>query len=315
MSIAAAELKLYKCIAGRLSSTEIIDGQKNGLFRDVSEAERAAGITLTEKVAFKIANDADTQAVNARTFIADITPSDGRAILYDATQRDTVASGRKYGVGRLNADVLAAATSIVVDAETGAGADLIYQIGDTVFISDGINDEFATIDTVVWATDQATIGLTAGLENDYLSATPTTISSCLFSATIECSTDNWVETSASGTYDETGSPVTNDNLGGIEQTWTLTFTSTIEFTVIGDTVGGVGSGSIAGDFAPSNADFAKPFFTLLAAGWGGSWATNDTIVFQTHPAVQPFFIDLIVPAGAAAHSLDNVYPFIDVESA
>jgi len=315
MTIASEELKLYLASSGRISSTEVVDSVKNGLFRNVTEAEQAAGITITEKAFFKVANDADTQAVNARTFIADITPSDGRAILYDATQRDTTPIGRKYGAGRLNADVSAAAISIVVDAETGAGADLIYQVGDEIYINDGTNNEFAIVYSIVWSTDEATIGLTVGLENGYSAATPTTVSSCIESVSIECSTDNWVETSTSGTYDETGSPITNDNLGGIEQTWTLTFTSTTDFSVVGDVIGSAGSGTIAGDFSPSNADFAKPYFTLLAAGWGGSWVVSDTIVFQTHPAAQPFFCDLIIAAGAAAYSNDDIQFSMVVESA
>jgi len=43
--------------------------------------------------------------------------------------------------------------------------------------------------------------------------------------------------------------------------------------------------------------------------------TNDTIIFQTHPAVQPFFCDLIIDAGAASYSNDDVQLTMIVESA
>lgn len=314
MSIVAEELKLYRDISGRLSNVEVVHNHKNGLFPDVSEADQLAGITLTKKVFFKVANDADTQGVNAKTFIADITPGGSRAIIYDGSQRDTAPTGRKYGAGRLFADVSIGAVSIVVDAEPGNGANLIFQVGDELYINDGTNDETVTVSGVSWATDRATITISA-LVNAYLSAAPTTVSSCIESATIECITDNWVEASTSGTYDETASPVTNDNLAGIEQTWTLTFTSTTEFSVVGDTVGSIGTGSIVGNFAALNPNYSKPYFTLLAAGWGGSWVTNDTIVFQTHPATQPFFAELTIPPGTTAYSNDDVQLSMLIESA
>jgi len=182
-------------------------------------------------------------------------------------------------------------------------------------LNNGTDNEFATIDSVSWSTDQATIGLTTGLTHGYLSATPTTISSCIESATLETSTDNWIESSTGGTYDEAGSPVTNDNLGGIEQTWTLTFTSTTDFSVVGDVVGSIGTGSVSTNFTPVNATFAQPYFSLLSAGWGGSWAVNDTLVFQTHPAAQPFFCELIVDAGTASYSNDDIHFSLIIESA
>jgi len=315
MSIAAEELKLYRDISGRLSSTEVLDGYKNGLFSDITQDERTTGITVQLKVFFKVASLANDQGINAKTFIADITPSDGRAVLYTATQRDATPTGRKYGAGRLNADVIATATSIVVDAETGNGANLIFQVGDTLYIDNGTANEFAVISTVSWSTDQATIGLSSGLSNAYLAATPTTISSCIESAVIECTTDNWVETSSAGTYDEATYPIENDNLGCIEQTWTLTFTSSTAFSVVGDTVGSLLAGSVSADYSPSNSDFSSPYFTLLSAGFGGTWAINDTIVFQTHPATQPFFAELIIDAATAAYSHDDIKLAITLESA
>jgi len=320
MSIAAEELKLYNAsVNGRLSSSQVVHDVKNAAYADISEAQLTAGVTVNEKLHFKIANDADTQAVNAKTFIADYTPGGGRAVIIAGTQRNVAAdltgSERNYGATRLVADITAGDTSFSVDAEPDNGANIIIQAGDQIRISNGTEKEFATIDTAVWTVDRCAITTTTALENNYLSATPTTISSCIYSSTLECSTDNWVESSASGTYDESTYPVANDNLGGIEETWTLTFTSATDFSMVGDTVGSVGSGSVAGDFSPSNADFAKPYFSLLAAGWSGTWATNDTIVFQTHPATQPFFCDLIIDPGTSDYSIDNIQFGLHVGSA
>ncbi|RLA21687.1 MAG: hypothetical protein DRQ62_09195 [Gammaproteobacteria bacterium] len=317
--IIAEELKIYVDLAGRVSATQVVDGYKNGLFRDTTPGELLSGITHTEKCFYKIDNATNTQGVNARFFIADITVGDSRAVLFAGDQRNIVAdltgSERKYGAGRLNADVLASATSIVVDVEPGNGAALIYQAGDELRLADGINKEFAIIDSVVWVVDQATITLTAGLQYPYLSATPTTVSSCIKAAAIECTTDSWSLTSTAGTYDIASYPTETNNLGTVEQTWTGTFTSTTDYTMTGDTVGNVGNGNIASDFSPINADFAKKYLTILAAGFGGSFQIGDTFTVITHPATQPLFCDLIIPPGAASLSNDAVELNMYVESA
>ncbi len=113
---------------------------------------------------------------------------------------------------------------------------------------------------------------------------------------VECSVDNWVETAAGdGTYDETTYPVVTDNIGTVEETWTLTFTSATDFGVVGDSIGSVGTGSTAGDFTPSNAAFSKPYLTLDKDGWAGTWASADTVVFQTHPAAVPIWQKRVLP--------------------
>lgn len=319
MPIQAPEMKLYKSTVindtttngGRLSSNQVVTGVKNNFYPNLSDAQRSAGVPHQyRKGGYKVDNDADTPGTNGRVFLRKISPGDTRVLLFQTTnilrdtQADIVGTERKYGIGELNADVSASGTTLVVNCEAGAGADLVFQAGDTIRISDGTNTEYATIDTggVSWATDQATITLTAGLTNGYAAATPTVVSACIEQADVKTSFDNWVETSTSGTYDETTYPPTLDNIGGIEETWTLTFSDATNFSVSGDTVGSVGSGTTGGDFAPSNPDFSKPYFTLLAAGWAGTWANGETIVFQTHPAAIMFWADRITPAGSASGS-------------
>ncbi len=330
MAILPSELKIYQSTTvndistngGRLSSNEVVSGVNNALIPALSETERLAGVTRKRKFFLKIANDADEVGSNGKLWLDQITPLDGKLTLFQSatplrdTQGDLTGSERKYGVGELNADIAIAATSLVVNAETGAGAELVFQAGDTIRISDGTNAEFATIDTggVSWASDQATITLTAGTAYGYASATPTVVSSVVEQATIATSTDNWVETSTSGTFDETTYPIINDNISTIEETWTLTFSDATNFSVSGDTVGSVGSGTTGGDFSPNNADFSKPYFTLTAAGFAGTWAVGETIVFQTHPAVISVWMELISPAAAAGGN-DTSGIGINVETA
>ena len=319
MPILAAELKLYKSSVitndstngNRMSAVEIADAVKNNVFPDVTESQRTAGFNDKRKVHFKVANDADLVASNVRNWIPDITPGGSRVTLVEGaandTQGDLVGTERKYSVGRLNADVIASATTLVVNAETGSAADTIFQAGDLLFISDGTNEEFVTIAGagISWSVDQATITITAGLLNAYTAAAPTTISSVLETATVQTSYDNWVETSTIGTFDEATYPVISDNIGTVEQIWTLTFTDATNFGVVGDVIGSVGSGTTAGDFAPNNADFTKPFFTLTAAGFAGTWANGETIVFQTHPAAVDLWLMRDIPAGTSALASDN----------
>jgi len=330
MAIVSAELKLYKSSVvndtssngGRLSANEAVDAVKNNVFPDISNTERVAGITRSRKLHYKIANDDDLSGTSAHLCLDQITAGGGRVVIYESaanardTQGDLTGSERLYGVGELNADISASATSLVVNAEAGSGADLIFQDGDTVYISDGSNSEFATIDTggVSWSTDQATITLVAGTTNAYAAATPTVVAACIDQATVDTSTDNWVETSTLGTFDETTYPIINDSIGTVEETWTVTFSSATNYSVSGDTLGSIGSGITSSDFSPNNGDFTKPYFTLTAAGFGGTWANGETIVFQTHPSTIDFWADQITPAGTANITTDSTAFFLSLES-
>lgn len=105
-----------------------------------------------------------------------------------------------------------------------------------------------------------------------------------------------------------------DHIGTAEQTWTLTFTDATNFTVVGDTIGSVGSGSRSADFAPSNGAVSKPYFTLRTAGWGGTWAAGNTIVWQTHPNAIPIWETRVVPASAASMAGNGITAVFEGET-
>jgi len=44
--------------------------------------------------------------------------------------------------------------------------------------------------------------------------------------------------------------------------------------------------------------FTKPYFTIPAAAWGGTWANGETVTFITHPASIPIWEKRVIPAGA-----------------
>lgn len=324
MTILDSELKWYKSATvsdasgngGRLSATEIISGVLQNVFPHVFKAERLAGSTKYRKIFAKVANDADETLYNPGYCFDGPTAGDDYCCFWPGTQRDTqgdiTGSERKYGAANLKTDVSLGASSFTVTVEH---ADLtgIYVDGDSIRITDKAtpdsltgNEETHTISGTpsVSGTD-VTITISGTLANGYLAATPTKVASIYEPATdLAASYDNWVETSTSGTYDETNYPVICDNIGTIEQTWTGTMTDATHITIVGDTVGTVATGeATTGDIAPTNSDFSKPYFTLESAGWGGTWAVGETIVWQTHPAATPLWEKRVVPA--ACDSLAN----------
>ncbi len=341
MAIQASEIKLYKpatindttANGGRLSTVEIADGVKNNIWPDVPQAERTAGSTKYRKIFIKVANDDDITLVDPRVFIETHTPGDDTVVLMTGTQTDTqneaVGYTRFFGAGDLDADVIAGAGTVDVNVESGngSGGDNIFQDGDLIRISDKTsvdaapgNVEFLRLANpggVSWNGDKATLTFDTGvtLANGYTAAA-TRVASCIEPPDIAASHDTWSESSVSGSYDETTYPPTSDHIGGIEQTWTLTFSDATNFSCVGDIVGNIGSGSIGGgDFSPNNADFSKPYFVLADSGWGGTWANGDTVSFKTHPAATAIWQKRTVPAGANSLSGDKVIVAVSGESA
>jgi hypothetical protein len=66
--------------------------------------------------------------------------------------------------------------------------------------------------------------------------------------------------------------------GSVAGNWTLTFTSSTTFSLIGPTSN---LGSINSDFAPWNALAGGAYFTIPVACWIGTFATGDRITFST----------------------------------
>jgi len=122
---------------------------------------------------------------------------------------------------------------------------------------------------------------------------------CVDGGTVEPESENWTETSTSGTYDESSYPVILYNDGTEEDSITITFSSASAFTASGANAGSLGSGQITEDFSPTNPDTGEPYFTIDKDGWGGSWANLDTVEFDTHPSALPLWLKEIVPAATS----------------
>jgi len=333
MTILDSELKLYKSLVvndttangGRISANVVTSGVVNNVWPNVLKAERDAGSIKYRKLFAKVANDADETLLAAELWLDAPTAASDYQVIFAGTQRDTqvniTGAERKFGCASLQTNATATQSTLVVEVEDPALTGM-FAAGDKIRVTDkptitgAGNEETLTISGApVVVGSQVTITTSTSLANSYTVAAGGRVMSIYAYGTVVCTTTNWVETSVAGTYDESAYPIVNDNIGTIEQTWTMTFSDAANFTVAGDTVGAVGSGSTAANFIPTNADFSKPYFTMAALGFGGTWAAGNTIVFQTHPAAIPFWEKRVVPAGAASLSGNKVTAVFSGESA
>jgi hypothetical protein len=321
MSIVAAELKWYKSKVitntntngGIMSINEVVDGVKNNIFPDVSQAERLAGIIRYRKVFAKLVNAANEILINPGFHIKNFTPAQDRVELFMGThtdvQGDITGSEQHFGAGSLTTDVSAGSTTFAMTLEDSS-QNIFEPTGNTVWIGNNNNSEYHTNVSASQSGDQVTLTLDTGsqLANNYTVADETVVSSVIYGVLTELKPviDPVTATSiGTGDYDDTTNPVEGDNIGSVEDTFTLTFTSSTDFDCVGAVTGSVGSGNISSDFAPTNTDFSTPLFTLLSAGWIGSWAAGDTLTIPTHPASQGIWCKQTVPAGTNSFSGDN----------
>lgn len=333
MSVQASELKMYKAQTnldgpsngGRLSAVEVVSGLSANLFPRVTNSERVAGVTRHRKAFHKVDNPDNINFEIARIFLENYTAGDDRLQMFIGTQTDTendiTGSEDKYAVGALNADVIAGATTLDIAVETGAGAESLFKNGQTIRISDkddidaAGNEQIVTINSAPSVVgDIVTITFTPALSVGFTTANNTRIASMIEAGTVTATFDNFVVTSTLGAYDEVTNPVVVDFIAGIEQVWTLTFTSATAFDIVGDTVGNVGTGNTTSGAAPTNTDHARPYFTLASAGFSGTFAIGETIVFHTHPACVPVWYKQVVPAGAASIANNKAITVFEGES-
>jgi len=319
MAILSSELKFYKSAVvdsttangGVMSNNVLTSGSPQNVFPNVLAAERVAGSTLYRKLFLKVANDADATLINPQLWLDVVTAAADWVVMFAGTQTDTQASigtPRIYGCGTLKTSVSIGGSALVVTVEDSTITGMFVD-GDTIRITDKAtpssvtgNEQTMTISGAPSVSgNDVTITTTETLAAAYTGAVAR-VMSVYEPSDVECSVDNWVETSSSGTYDESTYPVICDNIGSIEQTWTLTFADATNFTVSGSTVGALASGTVGVNYAPNNPNFTKPYFTLEFAGFGGTWANGDTLVFQTHPAALAIWEKRVVPAGAASLS-------------
>ncbi|MBF0143049.1 MAG: hypothetical protein HQL59_06275 [Magnetococcales bacterium] len=324
---------------GRMADTEVATGVKNNIWPDVPASERKSGSTKFRKLFIKIASPDNLKLIDTRIFVETPTPGGDRVLIFPATQTNVQADVANlatlfYGSGQLNANTTVGATSLTVNVEEQT--DWIFNPNQLIRISDkGSVDDFAgseefvrldnTPSAVTWNGNLVTLLLADGtsLQNAY-SATNTRVAPVIEAGDLWARTDTWAISSPTGTlsgWNGLGNPpsiLTDarlvDAIAGIEQTWTLTFTNATTFTGVGDTVGPVGGGTVTANFAPNNATYSRPYFTLPSSLWGGTWAAGNVVTFKSHPAAFPIWEKRIIPPNTASLSGDKVIIGVSGES-
>lgn len=312
---------------GRMSNSVIASDVKQNIFPNASQAQRIAGATQVRKVFWKNVNADDIAMEGPKAFVYEFTAGADAVVIHEGTQTD-IESGltgneRVYGCGQLNQDTASDAMSIEVLVEDDAldifnAGDLLIvfsvDTGDEITQFEFVRIPNITDPVVTYVGDVATITLETPLQQVYDNAV-TRVASVLEADDIVASLTDPVVTSGAGTFNSGSNPMLAHNVGGIEQNWTAVFSSPTAFTVSGDTVGSVGSGTVGTDFAPNNPGTGTPYFTIDHLAFGGTFANGNTITWTTHPAALPIWYHRIIPAGAAQFTNDAVEVAVDYESA
>lgn len=190
-------------------------------------------------------------------------------------------TGSFISVGSVNYDTGYIALTFTAPNNPTAGTQIVVTYHENV---------------VSWAGNVATVQLEDTLLNDFLSVN-TKVGMCLelgdLIASIEEISTTFGNPSASIDTDE----MYGDNLGSVEDTWTLSFYSTTQYSVVGSAIGSVGSSQISSNFNPTNADQSAPYFTIPTTAWDGtSYQAGDVVIFKTHPAAAAIWWKEVVPS-------------------
>jgi hypothetical protein len=121
----------------------------------------------------------------------------------------------------------------------------------------------------------------------------------------------WNDTSWTGTgapnnaaYNAVDYPVVLTNIGCVAGNWVVEFTSSTEFNVKERERGIVGTGNTSTDTA-INGPNAEPYFTLLAAGFSGTWQVGEGFSFQTYGNAVPIYCIRGVNYGSSLTTTDS----------
>lgn len=102
--------------------------------------------------------------------------------------------------------------------------------------------------------------------------------------------DALIGQSATGTFNDATNPITVNNKGALTERWVVTFQNSTQFTVAGEHVGVIATGSTGADCSPLNPETSTPYFTIPSAGWGLGWAQGNVLRFNTVGAMVPIWV-------------------------
>jgi hypothetical protein len=107
-------------------------------------------------------------------------------------------------------------------------------------------------------------------------------------------------------YDEVAAPIVVSNKGAITERWVLRMDSSTTFSLYGESLGFVGTGTINADFAPLNPATGTAYFIVRAVGWRTGWATGNAVRFNTEAAGAPMWVGAYFEPTAPGSSTDSI---------
>lgn len=106
-------------------------------------------------------------------------------------------------------------------------------------------------------------------------------------------------------YNDLAYPIVVSNRAAMTGRYRIQFTSATAFTCYLEDVGGIGSGVISVDFAPTNPLTGLPYFTIDADGWGGGWASGNVLRFNVQGASYPLWLSRCTLPGPVTDPSDS----------
>ena len=235
----------------------------------------------------------------------------GRVVVVHNTQKmtaATVANGQTVNTGRTRLSRLRVWGNDSLEITTGFSKDLdagTVTITNVAGMSQPVVVEHRIEDEALCAEAQITgdLRLTRPLTHDYPSP-GTYVSSALVVGTLQAAaqdgfaqeawTAEWANARIGNpvlaAYDQTANPIAVTNAGAITERWAIIFDSNTSFSLVGESVGQIITGSTAAVSSPVNPATGVPYFTLQPAGWGSGWVAGNVFRFNTTGASFPLWV-------------------------
>jgi hypothetical protein len=103
---------------------------------------------------------------------------------------------------------------------------------------------------------------------------------------------------ATAQFNDVDYPIEVLNDAATTERWRLNFISPTSYQVIGEQLGVIATGTVAGDMQPINLLTGKAYFTIRKNGFGAGWSAGNQLRFNTIGATPPFWLVRTVLPGA-----------------
>ncbi|RLC81298.1 MAG: hypothetical protein DRI61_04150 [Chloroflexi bacterium] len=159
----ATDMKYYRAAGddgGAISTDEIVSGQMNNLFPNVSASDAEAGLTTYRKFFVKNDHASDT-AYNAKIGMTAWTPGDDYVAIFPGTDNDTASDfddSTLYGVSLATSELDRGTRTITCSTDSGQDLQDLFRVGDTIlFVDPGSGGKLATATIASLDNDSITI--------------------------------------------------------------------------------------------------------------------------------------------------------------